>query len=433
VSGSWIGGPDTAAAACGAASRPAVSQVCERLSASSSTVEGVISTLAVENYRSLRDLCIPVGRLTVVTGANGSGKSSLYRAVRLLADVSRNGAVAALAREGGLRSTLWAGPQHGTKAGRTTQGTVRTGPVGLRLGFGGDEFGYAIDLGLPIPSGDAEVAKFNLDPAIKTEAVWSGAVLRPATSLIERHNNAVKIRGADGKWAPKPYPIAPFDSMLSEFADPEAAPELFRVRDRIRSWRFYDHFRTDADAPARAPQIGTRTPVLAHDGADLAAALQTIAAAGRRAPLDEAIDGAFPGSRLHIQVEADGRFSLQLWQRGLLRPLGAPELSDGTLRYLLLVAALLAPRPAELLVFNEPETSLHPDLLEPLGALVAAVSENSQIIVVSHSSALIEAIRRAAGKLRRDVGTVELEKVNGETVLPDRGLLDSPLWFWPKR
>ena len=140
---------------------------------SSPTVEGVITTLAVENYRSLRNLCIPVGRLTVVTGANGSGsgKSSLYRAVRLLADVSRNGAVAALAREGGLRSTLWAGPQQGTKPDRRTLGTVRTAPVGLRLGFCGDEFGYAIDLGLPIASGDAEAAKFNLDPAIKTEAV----------------------------------------------------------------------------------------------------------------------------------------------------------------------------------------------------------------------------------------------------------------------
>jgi predicted ATPase len=394
----------------------------------------VITTLAVENYRSLRNLCIPLGRLTVVTGANGSGKSSLYRAVRLLADVSRNGAVAALAREGGLPSTLWAGPQQGTKAGRNTQGTVRTGPVGLRLGFGGDEFGYAIDVGLPIPTGDPEVDKFKRDPAIKTEAVWSGPVFRPAISLIERHNNVVKIRGGDGKWSAKPYPIATFDSMLSEFADPEAAPELFRVRDRIRSWRFYDHFRTDAEAPARAPQIiGTRTPVLAHDGADLAAALQTIIATGQHTQLAEAIDGAFPGSRLQIQVEEDGRFSLQLWQRGLLRPLGAAELSDGTLRYLLLVAALLTPRPADLLVFNEPETSLHPDLLQPLGALIAAVSERSQIVVVSHSGTLVAAIGRAAATLKRDVGMVELEKTNGETVLPGQGLLDSPLWFWPKR
>jgi predicted ATPase len=67
--------------------------------------------LAVENYRSLRSLVLPLAPLTVVTGANGVGKSSLYRALRLLADAARNGAVAALAREGGLPSTLWAGPE----------------------------------------------------------------------------------------------------------------------------------------------------------------------------------------------------------------------------------------------------------------------------------------------------------------------------------
>jgi predicted ATPase len=71
----------------------------------------VIATLAVENYRSLRSLIVPLAPLTVVTGANGAGKSSLYRALRLLADAARNGAVAALAREGGLPSTLWAGPE----------------------------------------------------------------------------------------------------------------------------------------------------------------------------------------------------------------------------------------------------------------------------------------------------------------------------------
>src|SRR3954462_12564836 len=52
----------------------------------------MLTTLAVENYRSLRDLVLPLSGLTVVTGPNGSGKSSLYRALRLLADASRNGA-----------------------------------------------------------------------------------------------------------------------------------------------------------------------------------------------------------------------------------------------------------------------------------------------------------------------------------------------------
>ncbi|NEA02163.1 AAA family ATPase, partial [Streptomyces sp. SID10116] len=69
----------------------------------------MIRTLAVENYRSLRKLIVPLDRLNVITGANGTGKSSLYRSLRLFADSATGGAVAALAREGGLPSALWAG------------------------------------------------------------------------------------------------------------------------------------------------------------------------------------------------------------------------------------------------------------------------------------------------------------------------------------
>ena len=71
----------------------------------------MLSALAVANYRSLRQLTVPLGRLTVITGPNGSGKSSVYRAMRLLADTAGGGIVRSLVREGGLSSTLWAGPE----------------------------------------------------------------------------------------------------------------------------------------------------------------------------------------------------------------------------------------------------------------------------------------------------------------------------------
>ena len=60
----------------------------------------MIRTIAVEGYRSLRDLELPLGQLDVITGANGSGKSSVYRSLRLLADVAQNEVIASLAREG---------------------------------------------------------------------------------------------------------------------------------------------------------------------------------------------------------------------------------------------------------------------------------------------------------------------------------------------
>jgi predicted ATPase len=392
----------------------------------------VITTLAVENYRSLRRLVVPLGPLTVVTGPNGSGKSSLYRALRLLAYSSRNGAVAALAREGGLQSTLWAGPERVTKAVREglhpVQGTTRTGPVSLRLGFAGDEFGYAIDLGIPIRSTSA----FNLDPEIKRESTWTGPVPRPATLLTDRGGTSVRIRDAAGGWHASHDVIRPYDSMLSELADPRRAPELLALREQMRSWRFYDHVRTDADAPARAAQIGTRTPVLSHDGADLAAAIQTIAETGDAAALETAIDDAFPGSQVAVTTDR-GRFELALHQHGLLRPLGAAELSDGTLRYLMWAAALLTTRPPALLVLNEPETSLHPDLLRPLAGLILGASRRTQIIVVTHSRALASALEVDGGRTGTDVRMIELSKESGRTCILGQSTVDEPPWHWPKR
>jgi predicted ATPase len=389
----------------------------------------VLTTLAVENYRSLRDLVLPLSRLTVVTGPNGSGKSSLYRALRLLADAARNGAVAALAREGGLPSALWAGPEsvgRAVREGRApVQGTRRTKPVGLRLGFSGDEFGYALDLGMPIPTETA----FHRDPEFKRECVWRGSVLKPAALLADRAGPVVRAREQSGAWGQDPHRIGLTDSMLTAFADPRISPEVLLVRERIRSWRFYDHFRTDADAPARQTRVGTRTPVLDHDGADLAAALQTIEEVGDVDGLRTAVDNAFPGSRLHIAAGEDGRFELRFRQHGLLRALSAAELSDGTLRYLLWVAALLTPRPPELLVLNEPETSLHPDLLPALAALISVAAARTQVVVVTHARPLV----RALESVDDAAALLELDKELGATVLAGQDMLDRPAWHWPKR
>ncbi len=103
-------------------------------------------------------------------------------------------------------------------------------------------------------------------------------------------------------------------------------------------------------------------------------------------------------------------FSIQLQMPGVLRPLEASELSDGTLRYLCLVAALLSPRPASLLALNEPEMSLHPELMQPLAELIHLASHNSQIWVTTHSNELAKMVANAAGTqpinlLRTEFGT----------------------------
>ena len=382
----------------------------------------MITRLCIAGYRSLRDVRLELASLTVVTGANGSGKSSLYRALRLLADVAQGRVIQSLALEGGLSSVLWAGPEtlsRSMKRGdQPVQGTVRKAPVSLKLGFSSESYGYAIDLGLPLPE-----RMFGRDPQIKSESLWTGLVLQRANAFAERRGPSVTLRDRNGERRQAYSKLQPFDSMLTHCANPEDGSELLLLRERLRDWRFYDHFRTDSDAPARRRQVGTRTPVLAGDGADLAASIATIQEIGIEGELDNAVADAFPGGSIDVSV-TDGYFEVEMRQHGLLRPLKTAELSDGTLRYLLLVAALLSPRPPALMILNEPETSLHPDLLPPLARLIARASEKSQVVVVSHAAALVSALKEAAAK------EIVLSKHLGETTVADQ---ERPAWNWPTR
>ncbi len=369
----------------------------------------VITTLAVHGYRSLRDVVLPLAPITVVTGANGVGKSSLYQAFRLMAGIAEGQLIGALARAGGLSSVLWAGPERISRQMRSgehaVQGTRRQGPVSLMLGYAADELGYLVDVGLPQP----RTTLFVRDPLIKREEIFAGPVLRPGSRLVSR-----------------PRELPGRASLLDEPVDADTLPEISRVRRTLRSWRFYDSFRVDADAPARAPQVGTHTPVLAHDGRDLPGALATIADGPRAGELDRLIADAFDGARVEV-AEQDGLFSVRWQQPGLLRPMSAAELSDGTLRYLLLATALLAERPPSLLVVNEPETSLHPALVPALARLVVAAAGRSQVVVVTHSSALTDDLEQA-GAMRH-----ELVKRVGETEVDGQGLLTRPAWEWGRR
>lgn len=387
----------------------------------------MLSALAIGDYRSVRDLVLPLQSMTLVTGPNGSGKSNVYRALRLLAGAAQGQLIVSLAREGGLASTLWAGPERPSRAVRAgdhpLQGTMRKRVVSLRLGFTGDTFSYAIDLGLPTPTSSA----FARDPEIKREVIWTGPRFRQAALLLDRRNGFVQARGADGEFEVVLQDLASFDTMLTHVADPQRMPEALALREQMRGWRFYDQLRTDRDAPARRPQLGTHTPVLSDDGGDLAAALQTIEEIGDGAALHATIDDAFPGARVEI-AQGDGSFEVTLRQNGLLRPLRAAELSDGTLRYLLLAAALLSPRPPELLVLNEPETSLHPSLLPALARLITSATRTSQVIVVSHAPPLIDALASAP-----ECHLLALGKHHGETTATNLGPLERPAWTWPGR
>jgi len=375
-----------------------------------------IREIHVTGYRSVRNLRLHLSQINVLTGANGTGKTNLYNSVFLLAKAAAGGFAQVVAEEGGMPSVLWAGARKSRSLG-----AIRMEPVRMTLGIKTDTFSYELMCGLPKQT-SGEKSSFSLDPEVKEERVWMDAPHGLKVTFFERSPKGAWILDNDERLADYSGELLPTESVLSQLREPHLYPELSSLRAEISRWRFYHHFRTDAESPLRHPQVGVRTPVLAHDGRDLAAALQTINEVGQSQDLHEAIRQAFPGASLEIEHDEDtGMFAVLLRMPGLRRPLRARELSDGTLRYLCLLAALLSPHPPSLLALNEPETSLHPDLLEPLARQLVNAGKYSQLWVVTHSQRLAELVEKFSGE-----SPIKLELIGGETrVLGQRTIDES--------
>lgn len=370
-----------------------------------------LTRLRVQGYRSIRALDLPLGQVNVITGPNGAGKSNLYRALLLLGAAARGELARALGREGGLPSALWAGPRK--------QATRRKAPVRLVLGLELESLRYELQLGLPVP----RQTLFQRDPEVKEETVDVPVRGRKTpVRLLERKNETAWLQDEEGRRVGYPLQIVGSESILSQISDPRRFPELAALRESFTGWRVHDQLRTDPEAPLLRPRVGVRTPVLADDGGDLVAALQTIREDGDALALERAIGGALPQvERFEVECDDLGRLSLRLFVRGVSRPFGLEELSEGTLRYLALTAALLSPRPPALLCLNEPERSLHPDLLAPLAELLVRASRRAQLWITTHSAALAAALAEGTGE-----PPIRLAMRRGETVLAERALEEDP-------
>ena len=234
----------------------------------------MLTTLAISNYRSLLNLTLPLGRLNVITGANGSGKSNLYRALRLLAETAHEGVVGAPRGKAGCLPL--SGPDRRSCHARCGPRRYRSRAVRGRRWCG---FGWASRarisampsiLRLPKPSS----SKFALDPEIKREAIWAGTYYRAAAALVERKGPAVKARSGRS-WTVVEQNLPNFESMSA------GSPTPARLRSCCVCGRQFGaggstttpHGSRRARPPAAAWNADS---VLHHDGRDLAAALETI-------------------------------------------------------------------------------------------------------------------------------------------------------------
>jgi predicted ATPase len=364
----------------------------------------VVANIAASGYRSLRQIRFPVGQLTVFVGANGAGKTNLYRALQLLQAAAGGRLARELAAEGGMQSALWAGP-------RKDKGPVRI-RLAVSLGPSEEEAThdyavetglvrqhYEVETGMPTPSG----AGFLLEPQIKEETLTLTGGRRPVVALSRKGPSGYALAD-DGRRQELSHDILPTETALGALGDASRFPDIAAVRRALLDWRFYHAFRTEPDSPLRRPSLAVTTQTLSSDGSDLAAVFATLAHIREETyDLDETIADAFPGAQLVVPVpERTASFGM-IFPEYPKRIFEAAELSDGTLRFLALAGALLSYRLPGFLAVNEPEASLHPDLLDPLARLIVRASRRTQVWLVTHSERLADAIAEHGGVSPRTV------------------------------
>lgn len=354
----------------------------------------LLRDVQVAGYRSLRAIRFPVGRLSVFVGANGVGKTNLYRALELLQAAAGGTLAHALAAEGGMESAMWAGERRRNEPAR----------IVLRAGFaaspvGANDYSYEVAAGV-VPSAKLDdgsrvpiaAAAFALEPQIKEETL-SHHYRGRTHKLLDRRGPAVTVRDTDGERSTIGKELLASETALGVMGDGARYPDIATLRTTMVDWRFYHEMRSDRTSPLRQPCLAVTSPTLSSDGRNLAAVFATLSYIREdTVDLDRTIDDAFPGASL--VVPPPGRFASfgMTFPDQPKRVFEAGELSDGTLRYLGLAGALLAYRLPAFIALNEPEASLHPDLLEPLARLIVHAAERTQIWLVTHSERLAGAI-----------------------------------------
>jgi predicted ATPase len=371
----------------------------------------LLQNIRIAGYRSLRAIHFPVGRLGVFVGANGVGKTNLYHALALLQSAAAGTLAQSLAAEGGMESALWAGEHRRKEPVRIT----------LKAGFaasaaGTPDYAYEVSAGL-VYSYETEIglrtptaAAFPLEPQVKEETLTHHHRGR-ARKILERRGPAVFVRDIDGDRSELGTELLASETALGSIEDVARFPDIYAIRQTMLDWRFYHEMRTDRDAALRQPCLAVTSPTLASDGANLAAVFATLAHIRQdRVDLDQTVADAFPGAELIVPMpDRTARFGM-VFPEHPKRTFDASELSDGTLRYLALAGALLAYRLPAFVALNEPEASLHPDLLEPLARLILRAAERTQIWLVTHSERLAAALAREG-----DLKPFTVIKRDGET------------------
>ena len=367
-----------------------------------------IETIRLENILSYgaNDEPFPLEALNVFIGANASGKSNLIEALSLLAAAPRN------LREpmrlgGGVLDWLWKGAVHTATA--TVEVTVRCPdamlpgtPLRYRLSFTGTEWLFEIVEEL------VENGKLTTDddhPYIyySYRSQEGPPVIDMVTTTPE---NRFRRNLAWGD-------VKLDQSILSQRRDPFTYPELTYLANNFECMRFYREWGVGRDAPVRRPQRpDSYQAALLEDASNLGLVLSDMLnQPAVKAHILERMKDFYPTFNDVNVAISGGAVQTFFHEKGLNQPVPATRLSDGSLRYLCLLAVLCHPNPPPVICIEEPELGLHPDIIPEVAKLLIEASSRSQIFVTTHSDMLVDCLTEVPESV------IVCEKYDGATKL----------------
>ncbi|MEX1113372.1 MAG: AAA family ATPase [Patescibacteria group bacterium] len=352
------------------------------------------SNLGIKNYKRLANCQLELRPLAVMIGANGTGKTSFLEAIELLRGAAKGELNARIVATGGLDSLLTFDRAESLELS-IQMPIVGHPPIDYRIELSRRGPTYLISAESLSQKRFPERPPFlymnsagdNVRYYEKTDAESSGRLVRPTWE----HN--------------------PFEASLSQVPKMFREPEEFR--NKLASVSSFGLMNVGPNSPVRQPQQLRPVTVLSELGDDLISSLYFLRETNRDrfALLQDTLSAAFPDfERLDFPPVAAGMLTLTWKDRKFRHPVYLHQLSEGTLRFLWLAALLLSETLPAVTLIDEPEVSLHPELLGILADLLRAAAQRTQVVVATHSDRLIKFLRPDEVLVldRQDDGTTKL-------------------------
>ncbi|CAN5260520.1 AAA family ATPase [soil metagenome] len=290
--------------------------------------------------------------LNVIIGQNASGKSNLVDVIKLLRSLTReNGFANFISRNGGINEWIW---------------------KGKNTGFSKIEV-WTLDY---IDPSHYEINFEDLNQRSN--------VAKEIIENTENNSSYSKKRSSSDSF---------FSNILPEFIDKGAYFAYLKTRNLFSILTFFTELQTNRSSEIRKPQLpDAPNNFLEEDASNLALVLNDLEHRGdAKDKIIKNLRKFNPRIKDYSVRILGGTVQLFIREEGLEKPISAMRLSDGTLRYLCLLAILCHPEPPPLICIEEPETGLHPDILPTIAELMKEARHRTQLIVTTHSDILVSA------------------------------------------